>query len=67
MRAKNLKIEFETALRKTLMMMNANGNKAAVKVWNSQTHDSSNTSSFYSLVFWYAVLLRVEGLFNLED
>jgi hypothetical protein len=32
MKAKNLKDEFETALRKTLMMMNAQGNKAAVRV-----------------------------------
>jgi hypothetical protein len=32
MRAKNLKSEFETSLSKTLMMMNARGNKAALKV-----------------------------------
>jgi hypothetical protein len=35
MRAKNLKSEFETSLSKTLMMMNAHGNKAALKVWHS--------------------------------
>jgi hypothetical protein len=36
MRANNLKNEIETALCKTLMMMNANGNKAALKVWNTK-------------------------------
>jgi len=36
MGAENLKKEIETALCKTLMMMNANGNKAALKVWNTQ-------------------------------
>jgi len=35
MGAKNLKKEIETALCKTLMMMSANGNKAALKVWNT--------------------------------
>jgi hypothetical protein len=34
--AKDLKKEFETALCKTLMMMNANGNKASLKVWNTK-------------------------------
>jgi len=36
MRAENLKKEIETALCKTLMMMNANGNKAALKVGHSK-------------------------------
>jgi hypothetical protein len=35
MGAENLKKEIETALCKTLMMMNANGNKAALKVLNT--------------------------------
>jgi len=36
MRAENLKKEVETALCKTLMMMNANGNKAALKVGHTK-------------------------------
>ncbi|PNF21030.1 hypothetical protein B7P43_G08406 [Cryptotermes secundus] len=36
MRAKNLRIEFEKCLSKTLMMMNAHGNKAALKVGHTK-------------------------------
>jgi hypothetical protein len=35
MRAENLKNELEAAVCKTLMMMNACGNKAAVRVWHN--------------------------------